>query len=123
MGIKFKGTPAIPKSSMGIDYDFGPKVEKTKPIVGTVTKETKVNGQMVVDKSEVQTLHPGVFGGGMQIAVEGGRTLNLGNYESARVGVTITVPCSQDTLNEAYEYATQWVSEKIEEAVKAAKGM
>ena len=47
--------------------------------------------------------------------------MNLGNYETARVGVTITVPCSKDTLEEAYNYATEWVSAKINEAVGMAK--
>lgn len=122
MAVKFKGTSVGSQTPKGVDYGLGPKVEKSKPVVATVTKETKVKGEMMVDKSETQTLNPGVFGNGMQIAVEGGRTLNLGNYESARVGVTITVPCNEETLNAAYEYATEWVSGKIEEAVKQAKG-
>jgi gamma-glutamyltranspeptidase len=57
----------------------------------------------------------------MAITVEGGRVMNLGNYETARIGVSITVPCSTATLDEAYNFGTTWVSEKIEEAVKAAK--
>jgi hypothetical protein len=75
--------------------------------------------------SQSQTLNPGVFVNkqfGMSITVEGSRTLNLGNYESARIGVNITVPCEPTTLNDAYEYATNWVSEKITEAEKSIKG-
>lgn len=95
----------------------------TKPVTGMVSSSKSVKGQQMAESaSETQTLHPGVFSNGMSITVEGGRVLNLGNYETARVGVTITVPCSPDTLNEAYAYATGWVSEKIEEAVKMAKG-
>jgi hypothetical protein len=49
--------------------------------------------------------------------VEGGRVLNLGNYESARITVAITVPTTVDQLSEAYEFASDWVSAKIEESV------
>jgi hypothetical protein len=94
----------------------------TKPITGSTHTAKAVKGQVVAEGVETsETLHPGVFNSGMSITVEGGRVLNLGNYETARVGVTITVPCSKETLEDAYNYATEWVSGKIEEAVKEAK--
>lgn len=95
---------------------------QTQPITGMVSSAKSVSGHTLAESvSESKTLHPGVFSNGMSITVEGGRTLNLGNFESARVGVTMTMPCTKETLEEAYTYATEWVSEKIEEAVKAAK--
>jgi hypothetical protein len=103
----------------------GPDYHKhlmSKPITGMESSSKSVSGEKVAESTgETQTLHPGVFTNGMSITVEGGRVLNLGNYETARVGVTITVPCDKDTLNEAYIFATGWVSSKIEEAVKLAK--
>jgi len=95
----------------------------TKPVTGMVQSAKSVAGKEIASTvSETETLHPGVFStNGMSITVEGGRVMNLGNYETARVGVTITVPCSPETLNDAYTYATDWVSDKIEEAVKMAK--
>jgi hypothetical protein len=93
-----------------------------QPVTGLVTTSKAVKGQEIASSmSESKTLNPGVFSSGMSITVEGGRVMNLGNYETARVGVHITVPCEKETLEDAYTYATEWVSGKIEEAVKAAK--
>lgn len=124
MALKMGGGKAVPPKT-GTDYTehLGFAAQKSKPVTGIVTKEQTVSGKTIAGgTSETSTLHPGVFTNGMSITVEGGRTLNLGNYESARIGVHITVPCDNDSLNEAYEYATNWVSEKIDEAVKIAKG-
>ena len=96
---------------------------KTKPITGIKSSSKSVKGETIAEStSATETLHPGVFTNGMSITVEGGRVINLGNYETARVGVTITVPCEKGSLDEAYQFATNWVSEKINEAVKDAKG-
>jgi hypothetical protein len=74
----------------------------TKPVIGTTTAEK------LLKKEPVPGSHKS--------------TSDLGHYESARIGVTITVPCEKDTLNEAYEFGSSWVSEKIEEAIAEAKG-
>jgi len=116
MALKLPTTPAV---KTGVDYN---QHLHTKPVTGIVSTSKAVKGEEIAGSaSETKVLHPGVFSNGMSITVEGGRTMNLGNYESARVGVSITVPCDKDSLNDAYAYATSWVSEKIEEAVKMAK--
>lgn len=119
MGLKIEGE--LPKKpTTGVDYQ---KHLQTKPVTGMVSTSKAVSGNPIAESaSESKTLHPGVYNDGMSITIEGGRVINLGNYETARIGVTITVPCSKDTLEEAYTYATEWVSEKIEAAVKDAKG-
>jgi hypothetical protein len=99
------------------------KPAQAKPIIGMSTTEKTSGGVPLpggIEESE--TVHPGVLTDGMAITVEGGRTINLGNYESARIGVSVTVPCDKDTLNDAYEFATEWVSGKITEAITAVKG-
>jgi hypothetical protein len=57
-----------------------------------------------------------------KVEVGGGMTINLGNYESARIDVRLTVPCTKEELTEAYDWASDWVSERIQKAVKDAKG-
>jgi len=105
--------------TQGADYT---KHLTTKPVTGMVTSSKSVAGKEVAaSASETKTLHPGVFSYGMSITVVGGRVINLGNYETARIGVSITVPCDPSTLNEAYSFGTEWVSSKIDEAVKLAK--
>ena len=105
-------------SKTGVDYTK----HLVKPITAIESSSKAVQGKVIAETtSESKTIHPGVFTNGMSITVEGGRVINLGNYETARVGVSITVPCDKDSLNEAYEFATGWVSGRIEEAVKMAK--
>lgn len=112
-------TGDLPKPTVGKDYG---EHLGTKPITAhTSTMKTVKGKEQPSGMSETETVHPGVFTSGMTITVEGGRTINLGNFESARVGVTITVPCDQAGLNDAYEWATNWVSERIDEAMKEAK--
>lgn len=56
------------------------------------------------------------------VRVGGGMTVNLGNYESARIDVSVQAPATKEILEETYSWLTDWVSEKIQSAVKSAKG-
>lgn len=56
-----------------------------------------------------------------EIEVQGGRTINLGNYESAKINVSLRMPCSAATLDDTYEFASNWVSARVEEATEGAK--
>ena len=87
--------------------------------------QTKANGA-IKQTTQEHIVHKGVFTSkntGMKIDIKGGRTLNLGNYESVKSEVGVTIPCDPDQMNEAYEFATDWVTEKLAEAVKMAKGV
>lgn len=80
----------------------------------------------VLLKAEEETLNKGVIIPASQmlrVTVEGGATINLGNYESARIGVIVEIPTTKDDLDSAYQWATDWISEKIDKAVKEAKGL
>jgi hypothetical protein len=47
-----------------------------------------------------------------------GLTLNLGNFESARIDVSISLPCYCEEVEEAYDYARQWVEKRLDAEVK-----
>ena len=102
---------------------------ETKPVTSFTSVEHLTKNEPVPHPGnkagETKMEHPGMFTAlsNMSISVEGGRTLNLGNYESARIGVTITVPCDPNSLGEAYDWASEWVSERINDAVNDAKGL
>ena len=88
-----------------------------------VSLEKKIKGQSL-GQTAVEKEIPGCFATKQRfcsITVEGARTLNLGNYESAKIGVTLTVPCDSENIEAAYKWGTEWVSEKIEEAVNGVK--
>lgn len=90
------------------------------PVQCITTTSKLIKGTEYDVHSAEEVVHKGVFtkkNTGMKIEFAGGRTINLGNYESARVDVRITVPCDPEALEEAYQFASEWVSEKINAAV------
>jgi len=48
-----------------------------------------------------------------QVTAEYALTMNLGNYESARISVSVTVPCYKEEIDEAYEFAQAWAEERL----------
>lgn len=47
------------------------------------------------------------------VSVKGGATINLGNYESARIDVMLSVPCYVEEIDEIFEKVKVWVDEKL----------
>lgn len=60
------------------------------------------------------------------VGVELARTVNMGNYESIRVTVSLKLPCYAEEAVEAYGYALGFCRDRIDEevslAVENAKG-
>lgn len=58
------------------------------------------------------------------VRVDGGLTVNLGNYESARIGVSISVPChpTKRSIDQTYAAVSDMVSEKLEEESRRLDG-
>ncbi len=61
-----------------------------------------------------------------QIHTKLGKTINLGNYESARVDVGFTIPCYAEEMvrlfPKAYEFTEEKLSEKVSEIENALSG-
>lgn len=47
------------------------------------------------------------------LSVKAGATINLGNYESARVDVMLSVPMYMEEIDEMYPKVKKWVEEKV----------
>lgn len=47
------------------------------------------------------------------VSVKAGATVNLGNYESARVDVMLSVPCYVEEIDEVYEQTKDWVDRMV----------
>ena len=41
-------------------------------------------------------------------------TMNLGDFESAKISVTLRVPCYAEEVDEAFEYAQGWVEARVQ---------
>lgn len=55
------------------------------------------------------------------VRVSQGTTLNMGNYQSLRLGVDVTLPCAVDKLDKAFIMAKKFVEKHLEEMVGASK--
>jgi len=53
-----------------------------------------------------------------KVSVGMGLTLNLGNYESARIDVSLVMPCYREEAEAAYTFARNWVEERLTAEVK-----
>jgi len=92
-------------------------VYKSKVDGGTKTEALESSTEEVVNKGVVMSANEMY-----KIEVGGGMTVNLGNFESARLDIRIVVPCAKSEIEDAYEWASDWVSGKIQESMKAIKG-
>ena len=48
-----------------------------------------------------------------QVSVTVALNMNLGNYESAKVSVSLTLPCYSEEIDQAYEFAQKWAEERV----------
>lgn len=53
------------------------------------------------------------------IKISRGETINLGNFESARLDISIEASCNEKDIEEKYEKLQNWVYEKLEEERKS----
>lgn len=56
-----------------------------------------------------------------RVQVKYGKTINLGNYESARIDIALEIPADMDDLEPCYSFASEWVGAKMEELLKEVK--
>ena len=58
------------------------------------------------------------------VKVDGGMTKNLGDFNSARIGVSVTLPCepNEEAVRECYNKATSLVDEFLDDEYSKAVG-
>lgn len=78
-----------------------------------VTPETEVSQEIEVFTFDTSPA---------SVTINYGLTMNLGNYESARCDVSITVPCYTEEIDEALKWASEKVEERIKGEVRNIKG-
>ncbi len=94
----------------------------TKPAAAkaTITKELKENGKTIAEEqtSESPPIAPGSQKTAdtpwCQVGFEAGYTHNLGNFQSARIGVHLTIPCQHHEIDQVFEVAKKWVNDRME---------
>lgn len=56
------------------------------------------------------------------VSVGGSQTINIGDFNSVKISVHLSLPSHIHDLEATFEHASNWVSGKMEESVKAIKG-
>jgi hypothetical protein len=50
-----------------------------------------------------------------EVSVSCALTINLGNFESAKITVSVSIPCYKEEIDDAYDFAQKWVENRIEQ--------
>ncbi|QXN72668.1 hypothetical protein RCZAHN_59 [Rhodobacter phage RcZahn] len=101
--------------------------KKATPAKATVSTELKESGKVVAENSHEETPNLGVkpnISGEQWCAVgfEASYTHNLGNYQSARVQVSLSIPCPHSEIDDVYDMAKSWVDARVQKLVEELNG-
>ncbi|MEJ6846780.1 hypothetical protein [Sinorhizobium fredii] len=91
-----------------------------KSATATQSTQVKDKGTVVSEDVEEEKVElPGELdktaeGPWCEVGVDASYTHNLGNYQSAKVGVTLKIPCLHGEINDVFDFAKSWVDEKMQ---------
>lgn len=92
-----------------------------KSETATVTASISESGDKVLEYSTGEKLATKTLERPAEVSISVGLTLNLGNYESARIDVGLKLPCEPDDIDTVYAYTEQWVEARLETEVAKVK--
>lgn len=116
---KITKTPTVTKSapSASVEAPSGAVSVSEQGVVaytavGKVTKEYK-DGSVIEESEELGHVKSSTPMASLHISM--GITRNLGNYESVKVSIGITLPClpTQEDIEDSYTEGKSWVDDKI----------
>lgn len=89
---------------------------------GIVGVQKKTGSSVTEEKSEATEMAGPLVPASQlcHVTVQGGRTVNLGNYNSVKIAVQLTVPCEMSAIDAAFAHGMGWVDKKITESLKDA---
>ncbi len=101
----------------GTDNGFVWVVSTKDRLLGGGERET------VSEKTDEKMIRVGVFQTApARVNINKGLTLNLGNYESARVSVGFEMPCYVEEVKEVTEVVNQMVEDRLQAEVVEVRG-
>lgn len=97
------------------------KLSKTKKGEAVMTKEVKNAGEVISEEASTEVVAAPAGSAVAQgtslpmceVGVDASFTANLGNYQSAKMGVSLKIPCVHADINETFDYAKAWVDAKL----------
>jgi len=92
--------------------------------VTRTVEEKGRGGRGVLDEKDDQEIEIMPFEGETaRVGLDAQMTINLGNYQSAKVGVFLSVPCYIEEVSEVYEVVKRTVEQRMGEEVEELKEM
>ena len=90
--------------------------------VVTVSTSFKKDGVDSDTKDENETIEVRKFvTEPAKVTVNYGITMNMGNYESARIDVGVTIPCYKEELDDAHAFAIDWAESRLNKEIEALR--
>jgi hypothetical protein len=103
-----------------------PEKKKCENLTVTVLKQYKKGGHIVDDELDEEVIDVKAFPDNVEPAKvyrSYSLTVNLGNYESAKVSVGVTVPCYLEEMEDADKYAADFCTKRVIEERNEIKRM
>lgn len=93
-----------------------------KPAKATVSEQTKNKGEAIAEQVKEEAVDlpdnlaavQGSVGPWCEVGVDASYTHNLGNYQSARIGVSLKVPCLHPEVDDVFAFAKEWVDQRMQ---------
>ena len=98
--------------------------DKPTRMVGLITTSRTYKESRVVKKEEMdeEKIDIRVFHGPVaEIGVDARMTINMGDFESVQVGVSVRLPCYVEEIEAAYNAAKKFADVKLNDQVTAVK--
>src|SRR5271165_6093080 len=105
MGVTFKNTPKGNATTVKTITDGKTKNVLSEDMTQEVVEMPMMQGMALEAKEAVPFA---------EVSYAAGFTKGLPNYSAARVDVSLKMPCSVESIDEAYEFAEQWVTSRLE---------
>lgn len=97
-----------------------PAIKET--VKATTATVTKVYGKIGAPETKDEEIAVRTFiTNPAMVEIGYGLTLNIGNYESARIDVRISLPCYREETDDAFAFAKKWTEDRIQTEVKAIR--
>jgi hypothetical protein len=95
-----------------------------------VSKKQGTATASILDKqtgTEVQTQEPVgpakvLEGPTCTVGIEASMTINMGDYNSVRIGCSLQLPCEHGEIDEVFEFGKQWIDQKMQDLQPEAAG-
>lgn len=122
-GVKMKLKPKVKTPEDIITDNSAEENLKESGLAHTLVEKSHMGKvtEVVENKTEIQPQSKAMTINQMaRVSVTLGTKINMGYYNSVNVSVTVTLPCEVEAIDEVFEFATGWTSERVEQLVNKA---